>query len=159
MALANINERQAEVARLIQLNGVLTPPIKADLANRFSCSASSIFQDIARITNQKSRASSTGQAIKKAVHDRDGGVCQYCGNEAPAGRRVLDHIYPAFFGGKSRPHNLVTACCSCNSKKGRSVWIPRNFDQITIGLPKWRRIVKRLAKKDFRVPCATPDCK
>ena len=45
-----------------------------------------------------------------------GGVCSYCG---ATDNLALDHILPQAFGGKDVGDNLVYACRSCNSSKGR----------------------------------------
>ena len=45
-----------------------------------------------------------------------GQICNYCGaNENLA----LDHIFPQKHGGKDDAENLVFACRSCNSSKGK----------------------------------------
>jgi 5-methylcytosine-specific restriction endonuclease McrA len=49
------------------------------------------------------------------VFKRDGGKCQYCGTHQDL---TLDHVLPRSRGGKSSWENLVTACRSCNSRKG-----------------------------------------
>lgn len=52
---------------------------------------------------------------RENVFKRDGFKCQYCGNEKEL---TLDHLIPKAKGGKTSWNNLVTACKSCNSKKG-----------------------------------------
>jgi 5-methylcytosine-specific restriction endonuclease McrA len=76
--------------------------------------------------------SSKGQAwelLCKQVIARDGGVCQYqmgggCTNDKDL---TVDHILAKANGGTDTEHNLITACRSCNSKKGmkmmnRAAW-------------------------------------
>lgn len=52
-----------------------------------------------------------------------GACCSYCcSSEHPS----LDHIFPRIHGGKDAADNLVFACRSCNSSKGKKdvlVWI------------------------------------
>lgn len=74
------------------------------------------------------------QQISKAVIERDGGICHYCGDEAT----TADHVIPRSLGGSDDMDNLVAACRSCNSRKGtkvrvRQTWLsPRWFDgQVT----------------------------
>ena len=43
-------------------------------------------------------------------------VCCYCGSDA---RLSLDHLVPQFSGGAHSADNLVVACRSCNSSKGK----------------------------------------
>jgi len=49
------------------------------------------------------------------VFKRDGFKCQYCGDKKEL---TLDHLIPKAKGGKTSWNNLVTACKTCNSKKG-----------------------------------------
>lgn len=55
-------------------------------------------------------------AHSETVYARDGHLCRYCGR-APS-RFTLDHVDPKSRGGSHDPANLVTACGSCNSRKG-----------------------------------------
>ena len=43
-------------------------------------------------------------------------VCAYCGID---GALSIDHIVPRVMGGSHEGHNLVRACRSCNSSKGK----------------------------------------
>ncbi len=45
-----------------------------------------------------------------------GNKCCYCGK---VGKLALDHIFPQKLGGKDAGDNLVYACRSCNSSKGK----------------------------------------
>jgi len=53
---------------------------------------------------------------KRNVLVRDGFRCAYCGT--PRDRLSIDHIIPRSRGGKTSFENCVTACKSCNLKKG-----------------------------------------
>ena len=53
---------------------------------------------------------------RKNILKRDGHLCQYCGKKnIPL---TVDHIIPKVKGGRDTWENLVTACVSCNNKKG-----------------------------------------
>lgn len=57
------------------------------------------------------------QPIKAAVHAESGGRCFYCSTYAgPC--PVCDHLTPIARGGTNDRDNLVTACNSCNARKG-----------------------------------------
>ena len=43
-------------------------------------------------------------------------ICNYCGS---SDNLALDHIFPQRFGGKDNAENLIFACRSCNSSKGK----------------------------------------
>jgi len=50
---------------------------------------------------------------------RDGFTCQYCGKRGPTSLFDIDHVLPRSRGGEDSWTNLVTACQSCNRRKGR----------------------------------------
>ena len=52
--------------------------------------------------------------LRLQVYHRDRFTCRYCGQAG--GQLTLDHVIP---GGPDSELNLVTACNSCNSKKGQ----------------------------------------
>lgn len=52
---------------------------------------------------------------RQNVFKRDTHQCQYCGSEKDL---TLDHVMPRSRGGKTSWDNLITACKSCNSRKG-----------------------------------------
>jgi 5-methylcytosine-specific restriction endonuclease McrA len=52
---------------------------------------------------------------RQNIFKRDNSQCQYCGSTRDL---TLDHVMPRSRGGKSTWDNLITACKSCNSRKG-----------------------------------------
>jgi len=53
---------------------------------------------------------------KRAVFQRDGYACQYCGRRD--GTLTLDHVMPRSMGGQSTWTNIISACKECNNRKG-----------------------------------------
>lgn len=49
---------------------------------------------------------------------RDSFYCQYCSTKSPAEDLTFDHVVPRSRGGRTKWDNVVTACQSCNLKKG-----------------------------------------
>lgn len=49
---------------------------------------------------------------------RDRFRCQYCGESFPTPELTFDHLVPRSRGGKTKWDNVVTACQSCNLRKG-----------------------------------------
>ena len=49
---------------------------------------------------------------------RDDNMCMYCGGEFADSSLTRDHVKPLSRGGKDRWSNVVTACKSCNTRKG-----------------------------------------
>lgn len=52
------------------------------------------------------------------VYERDGYICQYCGDNLDELQLTVDHVIPKSLGGKFSPSNLITSCRECNSIKG-----------------------------------------
>lgn len=52
------------------------------------------------------------------VFRRDGWRCVYCRRRGTSRTLTLDHKIPRKDGGKGTPENLLTACRSCNQRKG-----------------------------------------
>jgi 5-methylcytosine-specific restriction endonuclease McrA len=53
---------------------------------------------------------------RREVFRRDHYSCQYCGKKG--GVLTIDHIIPRRLGGKQTWQNVVTACSTCNHRKG-----------------------------------------
>jgi 5-methylcytosine-specific restriction endonuclease McrA len=51
---------------------------------------------------------------RRAVLDRDGHACAYCGSKAD----TIDHVRPRSRGGQHVWTNVVAACARCNHRKG-----------------------------------------
>lgn len=69
---------------------------------------------------------------RRNVFKRDGFSCQYCGKTKEL---TLDHLVPRSKGGKSTWTNLVTACKSCNARKG-------DYSPDQVGLRLFRKPIK-----------------
>jgi DNA-directed RNA polymerase subunit RPC12/RpoP len=52
---------------------------------------------------------------RNLIYKRDNYECQYCGSKK---NLTIDHVKPRSKGGNDTWTNLVTACSSCNVKKG-----------------------------------------
>jgi len=50
------------------------------------------------------------------VFKRDNYTCQYCGK--PTHQLTIDHVVPRHMGGQKSWLNVVTACSTCNHRKG-----------------------------------------
>ncbi|MDQ4074911.1 MAG: HNH endonuclease [Chloroflexota bacterium] len=55
---------------------------------------------------------------RRNVFIRDGYTCQYCGRQPGRAHLTLDHLLPRSRGGTLKWENVVTACASCNQRKG-----------------------------------------
>jgi 5-methylcytosine-specific restriction endonuclease McrA len=53
---------------------------------------------------------------KREIFRRDNFTCQYCGQRKKT--LTVDHVIPRRLGGSHTWENLVTACASCNHRKG-----------------------------------------
>ena len=52
---------------------------------------------------------------------RDNFTCQYCHNTFSANELTFDHIIPRCLKGRTSWKNVVSACTSCNLKKGKKL--------------------------------------
>ena len=52
---------------------------------------------------------------------RDNFTCQYCAKKFPANDLTFDHLVPRCLHGKTTWQNVVSACTTCNLKKGRKL--------------------------------------
>lgn len=80
-----------------------------------------------------------------------GGECCYCGRTMKKGERLTrDHLTPVAEGGATIQSNVVPACSSCNSSKGKNEWrewfmAQPFFSQERMNkIFKWRNIIKQL---------------
>lgn len=69
---------------------------------------------------------------RKNIMRRDNYQCQYCGRTKSD--LTIDHVIPRSRGGADTWENLVTACNSCNSKKGNRT--PEEAGMKLISKPK-----------------------
>jgi hypothetical protein len=53
-----------------------------------------------------------------AIFARDQNRCVYCGNIFDVAELTVDHVQPRVRSGDRSDGNLVTACQSCNTRKG-----------------------------------------
>jgi len=58
---------------------------------------------------------------KENVYRRDKYRCQYCMNRFARSELTIDHVIPKSKGGQTTWENTVTACRSCNNRKGSSL--------------------------------------
>jgi 5-methylcytosine-specific restriction endonuclease McrA len=61
----------------------------------------------------------TIRLTRKNLMMRDAHQCQYCSRRPPMRDLNIDHVLPKSRGGKDAWENLVTACRTCNLRKGR----------------------------------------
>lgn len=83
--------------------------------------------------------------VRFEVFKRDMFTCQYCGAKSPDVLLELDHVNPVANGGNNDPMNLLTACQSCNSGKGK-----RLLNDQTM-LEKQRRQLEELSERRAQV--------
>ncbi len=94
--------------------------------------------------------------LREEVFRRDGLRCVYCGNVFPVEQLTLDHVEPRMRGGDNSTGNLVTACRTCNTRKGGApAWVflaanpdeRANFLRLATGVwPRLRRAVEQAAR-------------
>ena len=100
------------------------------------------------------------ESLRDRVFREGGYRCVYCGETFPAEQLTLDHVEPRMRGGDNSTGNLVTACRSCNTRKGSlPAWafladLPeerRNFlTHATRVWPRLRRAIEEAAERAAR---------
>jgi hypothetical protein len=58
------------------------------------------------------------KALRRAIHQREGGACFYCLRRVKPRLRCIDHVVPQVRCGPSSYRNLVSSCGDCNAQKG-----------------------------------------
>ncbi|MFN6464126.1 MAG: HNH endonuclease [Nostoc sp. DedVER02] len=146
MAHPNIDQRRHYVKILLDKGVYIDFKMKLEIGIIFACSHSAITADILALTrNPNLPTPHVSQNMRKKIRQRDGILCQYCGSKSLHKEYVVEHVIPASIGGVAKPYNLVIACQSCNSIKGKSVWIPNNIEAITKDYSEWRIYIMELA--------------
>jgi 5-methylcytosine-specific restriction endonuclease McrA len=78
---------------------------------------------------------------------RDLYQCQYCGDTFDSDELTIDHMIPRASGGKITWDNAVTACKTCNHKKGTKLWKPMRMPY----KPDYYQLVNRWKNRHVRV--------
>lgn len=79
---------------------------------------------------------------RRSIFERDGFVCQYCGQKHAEDNLNLDHVIPRDQGGRTSWENIVTSCLRCNTRKANrmphqaGMRLPRMPEK-----PRWRPFV------------------
>ncbi len=69
---------------------------------------------------------------------RDGNLCMYCGGEFSDGMLTRDHVVPLSRGGRDRWSNVISACRSCNTRKGNRMPEEAGLSLLAIPyVPNW----------------------
>jgi len=69
-------------------------------------------------THHKSVRRTIPPLTNRELFVRDANICMYCGHRHPDSELTRDHVIPLSRGGHDRWSNVVTACKSCNTRKG-----------------------------------------
>lgn len=87
---------------------------------------------------------------RQNVFQRDGFVCQYCGNTFRDEDLNLDHVIPRDRGGQTSWENIVTSCIRCNTKKANQ--LPHQAGMHLFKKPhrpKWRTFVSEIGDQQL----------
>jgi len=74
-----------------------------------------------KTTPRSPRRGTTKRRVKLSrvnVYLRDGFSCAYCAAKLRLSELTFDHVVPRAQGGRTVWENILTACVTCNSKKG-----------------------------------------
>jgi 5-methylcytosine-specific restriction endonuclease McrA len=73
----------------------------------------------------------------------------YCGKEFPNSMLTRDHVVPMSGGGQDRWSNVVTACRSCNTRKGNR--LPEEAGMSLLAIPYVPNWAEFLALSNRRI--------
>jgi hypothetical protein len=103
------------------------------------------------------------RSLRRAIHEREGGVCFYCLRRVPHRVRCLDHVVPRAQSGRNSYRNLVSSCYQCNCRKGERPaedflrWLYRERKLTDTELAERLRALDALASGKLRpLPCSEP---
>ena len=89
---------------------------------------------------------------RRNILERDRHTCQYCGRRYDRSQLTVDHVIPRSRGGESTWENVLTACVSCNTRKGSRTLEETGLAALSVpARPHWPTFVgSRLAR--IRIP-------
>ena len=58
------------------------------------------------------------ERLRTQLLERDGGICAYCADPLTLKTMTIDHFVPRVLGGTDDLSNLMSACITCNCRKG-----------------------------------------
>ncbi len=88
-------------------------------------------------------------ADRMTLYARDWHICAYCGDEFSTSQLTIDHVHPKSRGGTNQWTNCVTACRSCNHKKGDRT--PEEAKMHLIYVPYAPTVHERILLKNRKV--------
>ena len=80
---------------------------------------------------------------------RDAHLCMYCGGTYGEYNLTRDHVVPLSRGGRDRWSNVVTACRSCNTRKGNRT--PEDANMALLAVPYVPNWAEYLALSNRRI--------
>ena len=92
---------------------------------------------------KRSRRHKLGQRLippltNRELFLRDAHMCMYCGQQHRDSELTRDHVIPFSRGGRDRWSNVVTACRSCNTRKGNRKPEEANMPLLAVPyVPNW----------------------
>lgn len=75
---------------------------------------------------------------RKAVHNKCGGHCAYCGCQITLKQMQVDHVQPISVNGKDDLTNMLPACRSCNNYKSTLT-----LDKFRAAIENWPFVLRR----------------
>ena len=74
----------------------------------------------------------------REIFHRDANLCMYCGNHFHESDLTRDHVIPLSQNGKDKWSNVVSACRTCNTRKGNRKPEEANMPLLAIPyVPNW----------------------
>ena len=86
---------------------------------------------------------------REAIFERDEWRCVYCGEQFAAAALTVDHVQPQVRGGDNSGGNVVTACATCNLRKGHRRLVDFLLDE-PAALTNFRQLARHVWPRHLR---------
>ena len=111
---------------------------------------------VPKVFQVKGITKKNGLNIKPTRHNifkRDDYTCAYCGIQFNHKDLTLEHIIPKCQGGNNSWKNLISACSTCNNKKGARTPIQANMPLLfKPKIPGWSpKLALKLKNKELKL--------
>ena len=101
------------------------------------------------ILGEKFYSTQSSYVDRQTLYSRDRHICAYCGNVYDSRQLTIDHVMPKSRGGTNHWTNCVTACRSCNHRKGSRT--PEEFKKHLLYVPYAPTVHEKILLKNRKI--------
>ena len=123
--------------------------ISAKTGEQSKLTVSSILGVSGPLLGEKFYSRETPFTERSILYGRDRYMCAYCGDIFEGKSLTIDHILPRSKGGKNTWTNCVTACKTCNLRKGNKLL--ENIDMELLYVPYVPNMFEKMILKNRKI--------